>query len=91
MRVKIYIFFLLAKIKLLKTGNLEFLVDFFRFLNFEKGVYAVSIYQKGKPHIDRYHYFAQVMAKNGSDAIEKAKNDYLKHVQSTKTSKEKRA
>jgi len=77
--------------KKFKIGDLEFLVDAFHPLNFEKGVYAVSIYQKGKPHIDRYHYFAQVMAKNGSDAIEKAKNDYLKHVQSTKTSKEKRA
>ena len=63
-------------------------MDAFHPLNFEKRVYAVSIYQKGKPHIDKYHYFTQVIAKNGSDAIEKAKkNDYLKHVLSTKRAK----
>jgi len=77
--------------KKFKIGNLEFLADAFHPLRFEKGVYAVSIYQKGKPNIDKYHYFTQVMAKNGSDAIDKAKNDYLKHVRNAKTSKEKQA
>jgi len=63
--------------KKFKVGNLEFLVDAFHPLNFEKGVYAVSIYQKGKPNIDKYHYFTQVIAKNGVDAIEKAKKEYI--------------
>ena len=72
--------------KKFKIGDLEFLVDAFHPLKFEKGVYAVSIYQKGKPNIDKYHYFAQVIAKNGVDAIEKAKKEYissrhLKHYQ----------
>ena len=49
--------------KKFKIGDIEFLVDAFHPLKFEKGVYAVSIYQKGKPNIDKYHYFTQVMAK----------------------------
>ena len=92
MQVKIYIlFFFTSQEKTFKIGNLEFLADAFRPLRFEKGVYAVSIYQRGKPNIDKYHYFTQVMAKNGSDAIEKAKKDYLRHVRNTKTNKEKQA
>jgi len=51
--------------KKFKIGDLEFLVDAFHPLKFEKGVYAVSI------------YFTQVMAKNGTDAIEKAKKEYI--------------
>jgi len=63
--------------KKFKIGDLEFLADAFHPLKFEKGVYAVSIYQRGEPNIDKYHYFTQVMAKNGVDAIEKAKKEYI--------------
>jgi len=64
--------------KKFKIGDVVFSADAFHPLKFEKGVYAVSIYQEGEPHIDIYHYFAQVEAKNGSDAIEKAKKKLSK-------------
>jgi len=35
------------------------------------------MYQRGEPNIDKYHYFTQVMGKNGVDAIEKAKKEYI--------------
>jgi len=60
--------------KKFKIGDLEFLVDAFHPLNFEKGVYAVSTHQDGKPMLDKYTYFIQVEAKNGLDAIDRAKH-----------------
>jgi len=64
--------------KKFKIGDVVFSADAFHPLKFEKGVYAVSIYQEGEPHIDIYHYFTQVEAKNGYDAIEKAKKELSK-------------
>jgi len=64
--------------KKFKIGDVVFSADAFHPLKFEKGVYAVSIYQEGEPHIDIYHYFTQVEAKNGYDAIEKAKKKLSK-------------
>jgi len=64
--------------KKFKIGDVVFSADAFHPLKFEKGVYAVSIYQEGEPHIDIYHYFTQVKAKNGYDAIEKAKKELSK-------------
>jgi len=61
--------------KKFKIGNVVFSADAFHPLKFEKGIYTVSIYQEGEPRIDIYHYFTQVEAKNGSDAIEKAKKE----------------
>jgi len=63
-----------------KIGNVAFSADAFHPLKFEKGVYAVSIYQEGEPHIDIYHYFTQVEAKNESDAIEKAKKELAESI-----------
>jgi len=40
---------------------------------FEKGIYAVSFYQPGKPRIDRYTKFTQVRAGSRDDAIRKAR------------------
>jgi len=64
--------------KKFKIGDVAFSADAFHPLKFEKGVYTVSIYQEGEPHIDIYHYFIQVEAKNGSDAIEEAKKGLSK-------------
>jgi len=40
---------------------------------FEKGVYAVTFVEKGKPMVDRYTKFFQVKAKNRRSAIKKAR------------------
>jgi len=66
--------------KKFKIGNVVFSADAFHPLKLEKGIYAVSIYQEGEPHIDIYHYFTQVEAKNGSDAIEKAKKELAEEI-----------
>ena len=40
---------------------------------YEKGVYAVSFYQKGKPLVDKYTRFTQVKANSRTQAIKKAR------------------
>ena len=47
-------------------------------LMFERNVYAVSFYQVGKPKLDRFTKFTQVKARNGAEAIEKARKVMFK-------------
>jgi len=61
-----------------KIGRDRFSAEAFHPLRYERGVYAVNIYQIGKPLVDKYMYFTQVRAKNGSDAIIKVKDEFEK-------------
>ena len=40
---------------------------------FEKGIYAVLFVEQGKPLLDRYTKFFQVMARSRLEAIKKAR------------------
>ena len=43
---------------------------------FEKGVYAVSFVEKGKPLFDKYTKFTQVKAKSRALAIKEARKQF---------------
>jgi len=45
-------------------------------LKFEKGVYAVQFNETGKPLLDKYTKFTQVMASSRAAAIRKAQKEF---------------
>lgn len=61
--------------KTFQKNKVKWNVSAFHPTLFEKGVYAVSFWQVGKPRFDKYTKFTQVIARNGEEAIKKARKE----------------